>query len=534
MKFLLQFVTQFRDMFNSLSKGRKVVFVGTLSASIVGLVTLIMMSQRPTFDVLYSNLSQEDAGVILSKLKEQKTPYRLSSNGTSILVPVEDVYETRLGLASEGLPQGGSVGFEIFDKTKIGVTEFVQNVNYQRALQGELARTITQLAGVERARVHIVIPQRSLFVEDQKEATASVVVKLKPGAGLTRGQLQGVVHLVASGVEGLNPEKIIVMDNHGQILIGGRERSLSTQLTNSQTEVKRNIEKNLEQAIQTMLERAVGKDKALARVFVTLDFKQTERTEERYDPDSVVVRSEQISNEKSTGRGFSPRGVPGVVSNIPGANIPGDKGSPDTTGESSEFQRKNETINYEVSKTTSRIIESVGDIKRLSAAVIVDGTYEVVKGEDGKEGKKYVQRSDEEMERIKDIVKVAVGYDGNRGDQVEVVNMPFDTVPLMGEGEVFQNYGLKPFWSPIFKLGMIFLGLVFFFFFVVRPLVRWLTLGREEEDLRAQLPKTVGELEAGIEETKGLPSTKARVLKLAQDDTERTAQLVRQWLSEGK
>ncbi len=529
MKFLLQFVTQFRDMFNSLSKGRKVVFVGTLSASIVGLVTLIMMSQRPTFDLLYSNLSQEDAGVILSKLKEQKTPYRLSSNGTSILVPVEDVYETRLGLASEGLPQGGSVGFEIFDKTKIGVTEFVQNVNYQRALQGELARTITQLAGVERARVHIVIPKRSLFVEDQKEATASVVVKLKPGAGLTRGQLQGVVHLVASGVEGLNPEKIIIMDNHGQILTGGREISLSTQLTNSQVEVKRNIEKNLEQGVQTMLERTVGKDKALARVFVSLDFKQTDRTEERYDPDSVVVRSEQISNEKSTGRGFSPRGVPGVVS-----NIPGDKGGPDTTGESSEFQRKNETINYEVSKTTSRVIESVGDIKRLSVAVIVDGTYEVVKGEDGKEEKKYVQRSEEEMERFKDIVKVAVGYDGDRGDQVEVVNMPFETVPLMGEGEVFQNHGFKPFWFPIFKLGMTFLGLVFFFFFVVRPLVRWLTLGREEEDLRAQLPKTVGELEAGIEETKELPSTKARVLKLAQGDTERTAQLVRQWLSEGK
>jgi len=531
--FFSQLVTQFREMFNGLSTGRKIVFLGVLVGAIIAIVTLVMISQRSTFVVLYSNLSSEEAGGIVSKLKEQKIPYRLSSGGASILVPSDKLYETRLGLAKEGLPLGG-VGFEIFDETKLGMTEFAQNVNYLRALQGELTRTINQLAEVEQSRVHIVMPKSSLFIEEQEEATASVVVKVKPGARLNQGQLQGIVHLVASGVEGLKPEKIIVMDNHGQILAGGREASLSSQLTNTQQEMRRDLEKNLERSVQTMLERAVGRNKAIARVSVTLDFEQTERTEEKYDPNSVAVRSEQISGEKSKGTGVSPRGVPGVVS-----NLPSNTQSADITGGKTEFQKKNETINYEISKITSHVIESIGDIVKLSAAVIVDGTYEVTKGKDGKEDKKYLPRPEEEMERLRDIVKMAVGYDADRGDQVEVVNMQMETVSLMEEEDVSGNRGFKTFWFPLVRLAVIFIAIIFLFFFVVRPLIIWLTGGKTGSDFTEQLPKTVEELEAGIEVTKelpsttALPSTKEKIRQIVQEDTERTAQLIRHWISEG-
>ncbi|MFH1624721.1 MAG: flagellar basal-body MS-ring/collar protein FliF [Pseudomonadota bacterium] len=532
MKFFQQLIAQLQNIFKELPTGKKITFFGTLVVSLIGLATLVVLSQRPTFEVLYSNLSPEDAGSILSRLKEQKISYRLSSNGTSILVPVETVYETRLGLASEGLPQGGGVGFEIFDRTKLGMTEFVQNVNYQRALQGELARTIKQLSEVEQARVHVVIPQKSLFVEDQKEATASVVLKLKPGAKLTQSQTEGVLHLVASSVEGLKPEKITIMDNHGRILAGGVEKSSNTQLTSSQLEIKRGLESDLETGIQTMLEKAVGQGKVLARVFATLDFKQVQRTEERYDPDSLVVRSETRLGENSKGSNFTPKGVPGVES-----NLPNNRGTPDVAAAGPEFQRKNETINYEISKTTSHIVEPIGDIQKISAAVIIDGTYEVVKGKDGNEEKKYTPRPEEEMEGFRNIVKMAVGYNADRGDKIEVVNIPFETITFMQGEEISEAPGFRELWSPILRFGVTSMALILLFLFVLRPIIGWVTGQRGAWDVTGKLPKTVGELEAEAEEMradKSLASTRERMLELAKTDSERTAQLVRRWLLERK
>ena len=518
-------------MFKSLSAGRKAVFLVTLIGAIAGLVALLIISQKPTYELLYSNLSPSDAGVIISKLKEQKVPYRLSAGGASISVPSEQVYEIRMELASEGLPQGGGVGFEIFDQTKLGMTEFVQTVNYQRALQGELTRTINQLAEVEQSRIHLVIPQKSLFIEDQEEASASVVLKLYGGARLTQNQVQGIVHLVASSVEGLNPEKITVMDNHGKILAGGTEKSLTSHLTNSQVEMKLNLEETLEKRIKTMLERTVGRDKALARVFLTLDFQQTERTEERYDPDRVAVRSEQILGEKSKGANIQARGVPGVES-----NISDNKGVSAATGTPSEFQKKDETINYEISKTTSHTIEPIGEIKKCSVAVMIDGTYETVKGEAEGEEKKYVPRSEEEMERFRNIVKMAVGYNADRGDQIEVVNMPFKTVSLMEE-DVQERPGLNQFWYPLSRYGIIALAIIALFLFVIRPLMRWMIVQKEELEGIRQLPRTVGELEAdttGVAGEKEMLSPKEKVMEIARNDTEQTTQLVRKWLWEGK
>ena len=518
-------------MFQGLSAGKKGVFLVTLVGAVAGLITLVVISQKPTYELLYSNLSPQDAGVIISKLKEQKVPYRLSGGGTSILVPSEQVYEIRMGLASEGMPQGGGVGFEIFDHTKLGMTEFVQTVNYQRALQGELTRTINQLAEVEQSRIHIVIPQKSLFIEDQEEASASVVLKLRGGAVLSQNQIQGIVHLVASSVEGLRPEKITIMDNHGQILAGGAERPLSSQLSHSQVEMKLNLERALEKGIVSMLERAVGKERALAKVFLSLDFKQTERTEEKYDPDSLAVRSEQVLGEKSKGSNLLAKGIPGVES-----NLSGDKGV--SAAAPSEFQRKNETINYEISKTTSHIIEPTGDIVKCSVAVMIDGTYGPAKGEGGQGEMNYIPRTKEEMERFRGIVKMAVGYDADRGDQIEVVNVPFQTVTLMEE-EVVKGTGLNRLWAPVplFRFGIIAIAIILLFFFVLRPLIRWMISQNEELGGMRQLPRTVGELEAdavGGVEPKEMLSPKEKIIELAKGDTEQTTQLVRRWLWEGK
>ena len=531
MSFFQQLIQQFQNVFKGLSTVRKVAFFIILAASISVLITLTILSQRVNYDVLFSGLNPQDAGTIISRLKEQKISYRVSAGGTSILVPSEKVYEIRMGLASEGLPQGGVVGFEIFDQTKLGMTEFVQNVNYQRALQGELARTINQIDKVEQSRVHVVTPQKSLFIEDQKEASASIVLKIRPGAKLTQNQIHGIVHLVASSVEGLSQEKITIMDNHGQILAGGTEESLPSQLTNSQTEMKRTLEKNLEKGIESMLEKAVGRGKALARVFLNLDFQQTEKTEEKYDPDSLAIRSEQNLDEKSSGSSTVPRGVPGVQS-----NISGNTGASGAVGSPSKFQRKNQTVNYEISKTTSHIIEPIGEIIKCSVAVIIDGTYQVSKGNEGKEEKKYIPRSREEMERFTNIVKMAVGYNADRGDQVEVVNMPFDNTTIM-EDDVSNEPPLRKFWFPIIRFVIILLVVLMILFTVLRPLMRWLTNQRGEFEAGHNLPRTVGELEAEMGEAHGREealSAKERALELASNEPERTAQLIRGWLNEGK
>jgi len=273
------------------------------------MIALVAWSNRPDYRVLYSNLSEGDAAAVVSKLKEMKIPYRLEGAGHSILIPAGQVYETRLQLATSGLPQGGGIGFEIFDRTNIGMTDFVQHLNYQRALQGELSRTINQFSEVETSRVHLSLPRKSLFVEDQKEARASVILKLKQGRSLGRSQVQGIVHLVASSAEGLNPTNITVVDTQGHLLSEPGDSDPMARLGQSQWEFKTNLEKTLEKRVQTMLEKAVGENRVIVRVSADLDFKQIEETEETFDPETPAVRSEQRSEEKTKGGYPEPSGI---------------------------------------------------------------------------------------------------------------------------------------------------------------------------------------------------------------------------------
>lgn len=451
--------------FLALPPAKRWVVGGVVGVSIIAFSLLIMVANRTDYRPLFTNLTGEDAGEIVTKLKEQKIPYRIGGDGRAILVPSDKVHELRLSLASEGLPQGGGVGFEIFDRKNFGMTEFVQKLNYQRALQGELSRTIAQIAGVEQARVHLVIPEKSLFKESEKPPTASVVLKVKGNRQLRDTDVQGVVHLVASSIEGMNPDNVTILDNKGKVLSRNAPSDAAGKMTASMQEVQRTYEKSTEERLQSLLDKAVGSGRSVARVTANFDFRQVEKYEEKYDPETVV-RSEQRSEEKLGGAAGT-TGVPGVQTNLgraPGGAAPGGPNG---------GSKNDETLNYEVSRSTARTIEPVGTLSKVSVAILVDGKYDApAPGKDGKQAKpKYAPRSADEIQKIDALVKSAVGFNAERGDQVTVVNIPFQDTGEAGTDEASQWWN-APIFLSLLKNGLIGFGFLALLFFVVRPLMK--------------------------------------------------------------
>ena len=510
--------------FRALPPARQILVVLILSGAIGAIVAGYIWSQEPDMQVLFSHLSAEDAGAIIAKLKEQKISYSVEGNGATVMVPSDKVHELRMQLASQSLPQGGGVGFEIFDRTTVGMTDFVQKLNYRRALQGELARTIGQLAEVERARVHLVVPERTLFADQRERPRASVVLTLRGGKTLGAGQIQGIAHLVASSVEGLQPQEVTVVDSHGLIL-SQPAGDLSAQQTGVYGDAKQAIEKDLENRVQSMLERVVGRGKAVVRVSSVLDLRKVERTEEVYDPNVQVVRSENRSQEKTNAREETEGGIAGTTSNLP------DKKTTETTGGSTNSAvRTNATINYEINKSVSRIIEPVGTLKRLSAAVLVDGSYVVSEAKDGKVNRKYIARGDEEMKKLEDLVKKAVGYSEERGDQVQVLNVAFDTSAEEGAGQGSEAPIPSPMMGQYVRYGLFGLLAMLIVLFIVRPVIRLLSTPPlpQLEFSPGTLPETVGQLEAAL-----IPgSPQARTLEMARTNPQSTALVVKKWLKE--
>jgi flagellar M-ring protein FliF len=527
---------QLKTVFGSMTPAKMFTLLAVISVTMAGFVILVTWSGTSDFQPLYSNLTPEDAGAILTRLKEKKIPYKVSANRDSILVPSDELYEIRLELASQGLPLGSGVGFEIFDNAKLGMTEFVQNVNFQRALQGELSRTINRFDEVEGSRIHIVMGSKSLFVEDEEPATASVILKLAPGRMLSKEQVQAIVHLVSSSVSGLKTENVTVVDNYGKMLAGSKDRSSEGPIDSDQLALQEKMEKGLESRVRTMLETALGPGKAIARVSCTLDFKKQEKTEERYHPDSKVIRSEQTMNESSGEVEGDAKGVPGVLSNtVEGQSaLAQERKSRSSSGES--FNKQERTVNYEISKVTSHTVEGYPKVVRVSTAVIVDGVHAFSEGEKGKGECKYTPRSNEEMGKLEKIVKRAVNFDADRGDEIEVVNIPFGKVDPELEEEQgdaagrWLSYARQ--YGPSAKVIFLVTFLFCVFLFVVRPLLRWLTAGTgPKQRMLVQLPKTLSEIES---EYGGSPSNKDKAVKLITSDEENSLKLVRRWLSEEK
>jgi flagellar M-ring protein FliF len=481
---------------------------------------------------LYGNLEPQDAGAIVARLKEQKIPYRIAADGRTVMVPAESIHEIRMQLAAEGLALGSGVGFEVFDNTKLGMSEFAQNVNYQRALQGELARTVARIGEVESCRVHLVMPEKTLFVDNEQPASASVAVKLKPGRRLSQEQINGIVHLVSSSVPRLTPEQVTVVDNSGKMLAGSKGKTGMGTLSLDQLEYQATVERNLETRVKSMLERALGEGKAVVRLACALDFQRLEKTEEHYLPDNRVIRSEQSLNEASRNPDAVPQGVPGIRSNAPGPDLMQNQVSP---GGGSSFEKQDRTVNYEIGKVTSRILEPVGKITRVSVAVMVDGTYRTVTRKGGATEREYAPRGAEEMQKIEGLVKRAVNFDPERGDTVEVVNIPFEASEWQKADEAQSPGGWLAFLEPAgpyLKHGFIGLFLLLTFLFFVRPLVRWLTeRSFGDVEIVKQLPRTVGEIEQELAGVKSLPSLDQASLLVA-SDSDASVGVMRSWLSE--
>ncbi len=430
---------------------RKMALAVVAVMIMAGIMTFVYFTNQEDYRVLFSNLTGEDAASIVTKLKEKKIPYQISPSGETISVPSDQVSELRLELAAAGLPQGGGVGFEIFDNKVFGATEFEQQMNYRRALQGELSRTINSLDEIQQCRVHIVIPKESLFVEQQKKPTAAVTIKLKAGRKLKESQIEGIGHLVASSVEGLNADEVMIVDSQGNILSKRQGDSKNARLSSSQNEYQRNIEKETATRIQTLLEKVVGPGKAVVRVNAEIDFTLSEKTEETYDPESPVVRSSQKQVDRSVGP---------VSTGNPGA------GKAPSSGP--EKEKTEETLNYEINKTIRKTVMPTGEIKKISIAVLVDGNYP----KNDKGVVVYQERSKKELEFFEELVRKSAGLNAQRGDQVVVSTMPFNRTETE-EGMMAPSWqdNIAPV-MPMIKYGVLIIGLLFTFLFIIRPLVR--------------------------------------------------------------
>ena len=530
-----KFGAQLKTVFKNLPAGKRIALLTLVCVTILGFIFIISWSGQEELGLLYSNLQPGDASAIVEKLKERQLPYQLGNQGTSIMVPRSLLYELRMEMASQGLPQGSGVGFEIFDNTKLGMTEFVQNVNYQRAIQGEIARTINGITEIENSRVHVVMASKSLFIEDEEPATASVVLKLHPGKTLTKHQVQGIVHLVSSSISGLAPENVTVVDHNGKLLAGMEGESSYSKVSTEQFAYKDRIERNLENKIRSMLETALGPGKAIVRVSCDLDFMRQEKTEEMFMPENQVVRSEKQLTTESTGSGMSAAGIPGVISNMSAGKA--GVAEPQAMGPSS-YKKQDKTMNYEIGKITSHKIMPTAELRKISAAVLVDGTYSQKTLKDGSVESEYSARTEEEMAKIETIVKSALNFNAGRGDSVEVANMPFQPDPWTQASDTGEGGWLDRLsqYDGLIKIALAVFFILLGFLFFVRPMVKWLTSVDPANDVEIlkQLPKTVGEIENEIgAESQNLPF-RDRALELMMNDNNKSVGLMRDWLNDSQ
>lgn len=476
----------------ALPPARRAILLATGIGSTALVLGLAWWVQRPLYRPLFTNLASGDAAAIVAALKADKVDYALDDDGHAVLVPQGELYEERLALASRGLPEGSGVGFEIFDRQQLGQTDFLQHLNYQRALQGELGRTIAELGGVESARVHLAIPERSLFVSQDRRPSASVVVKLAAGRTLARAQIDGIVHLVASSVQGLAPEAVTVLDEGGRLLTAPQSGDPALATQGAAIDYQRAIERATEERIESLVATVVGPGKVIARVAASLDFSRTERTEETVDPDRTAVKTSHTTRED------------------PG----GAKAAPGTSG----AQRRDEQQEYEVSRTKVLTVAPVGSVKSLSVAVLVDGSY---REENGR--RVFVARTEDELGKLRTLVASAVGLDETRGDRLELTSAPFQAPETPAEPEP-GALGRAMEWLPallgrLFGAGVVIALLAL----VVRPLVAALgSAGATARGLRPGGPVPDGEA--------AVSDLARENLALVQQHPERAAQLVRQWL----
>jgi len=501
-EFFKQLIAQVSAIWGKLTLQQKIISTAIVAFTAFGLVTLALFARVPAkdsgFKVAYRGLALEEAGEITQKLQDADFRYKLADNGATILVEAKKLYEVRMALAREGLPRRKGVGYELFDATNFGMTDFVQKLNARRALEGELRRTIEGLDEVEAARLHIVIPEPSIFLDQKKEPKASVVVKMKSGRSLNKEQIRGIAYLVSSSVEGLTPDGISIVDFEGRLLSNPYTDDPTALASSRNIELQQNVEKYLEHKVERMLQGVLGPGKATVQIAVDLDFDQVEKTIEKYDPESRVIRSEERSDETT-------------------------KNAPD-----GDHQRERSLTNYEIDKTMENIVQETGNIKRMTVAVAVDGRYK--KGEKGEWV--YEARTSEEISKLEEMVRNAVGYQLLRDDQVSIANVQFDNEYLRREKEDIEA---QRKWERIMMIAKYVLAfiiavlLIFFLRYLAKtiaeamnpPVPQIESLGPAEE-VPVEVPEPVRRSNELLE----------RVEMMAREEPVNIAAIIRQWLNE--
>ncbi|PWR21827.1 flagellar basal-body MS-ring/collar protein FliF [Zavarzinia compransoris] len=444
---------------------RRLLALGGVTVAVVAFLAFAANRMTaPSYALLYGDLALADSGQIVQKLEELKVPYQLSADGTRIMVPEDQVARLRMTMAESGMPAGGSMGYEIFDRgDAIGTTSFVQNINHLRALEGEIARSIGSIDRIAAARVHLVLPQRQLFARETEPPSASIVLKLRSGS-LDGAQVRAIQQLTAAAVPGLKPERVSIVDDRGNLLAAGNGDALAADPAQAAATKTREYEARLRRSLEQLIASSVGADKVRAEVTAELDYDRVTTQTETYDPDGQVVRSTQTVTDRSrnTEGGNGPVTVQG--------NLPGGQNQGGGAGQSSSADRSEETTNYEISRTQQTTMQEGGRVKRISVAILVDGTYQAQA--DG--SRSYQPRSQQELEQLETLVKSAIGFDQQRGDQVRVVNLPFVDTSLPADGGTGDAGFLGMTKADYFKIGEIaILGLVALLLtlFVIRPLV---------------------------------------------------------------
>jgi flagellar M-ring protein FliF len=473
---------------------QRALVAGGVAAGLLSIGLVVFWSAQPDYVVLFSGVGADAAGPILDELDQASVAYRVAHRGGTILVPSDQVGELRMRIAGKGLTGDTTVGYEIFDKSSLGMTEFLQHVNYRRALEGELIRTVVSLEEVRNARVHLAMPEKNVFAREQMPPSASVILDLVPGARLRADQVRGIVALMAASVEGLDPAGVTVVDSSGREL-GGGGGSGEFAASSEQLRIQQDVESHFQRKVTSLLEQALGAGQAVVQIHAALDFERVERSVETYDPQSATIRSEQ----RMTGSG--------------------------NAGES------NETIltNYEIDKTVERILGSVGSIQRLSVAVLVNGEYRT--NENGETV--YAERSAEELATLEAVVKDAVGYDADRGDSLEIATLRFAEPP---GGELAGSP--LPWWLLFPSMGSLLRSLVIL---LAIALVAWglrqssrILVHAVEADRRRRERIMAMEQSQADEADIRKEVIREQMNSLAHDRPNEVAQVLRSWLVEEK
>jgi flagellar M-ring protein FliF len=515
---------------------------------------MVLWAKAPDYRTLYSNLSDQDGGAIVTQLTQMNIPYRFADNGGALEVPADKVHELRLRLAQQGLPKGGAVGFELLDQEKFGISQFSEQVNYQRALEGELARTIETLGPLKSARVHLAMPKPSLFVREQKAPSASVTVNLEPGRALDEGQINAVVHLVSSAVAGLPPGNVTLVDQSGHLLT--QSNTSGRDLNDAQLKYANDVESRVQRRIESILGPIVGNTNVHAQVTAQIDFANKEQTEEQYRPNGetaqAVMRSRQVNETEQIG-GQNPGGVPGALSNqpAPANTAPITAPAQNQQGQQNNQQQqttstaansgprnssRNETTNYEVDRTIRHTKQNVGDVQRLSVAVVVN--YKTLP--DGKP----LPLTAEQMKQIEDLTREAMGYSEKRGDTLNVVNSPFSaTDDTAGELPFWQQ---QSFIDQLMSAGRWLLVLIVAWILwrkAVRPqLNRRAEAAEAQKEMLTQRQETEEAVEVRLSKDEQQQQRRAnqrlsaevmsqRIREMSDNDPRVVALVIRQWMS---